>query len=328
MVATYRWPGLPHYSEAVIGWLTNPAPSALAAQVAGWDDDAWAAARWAIQVHGIAPLLHRAIEQWPDADALHPRLRAYLAEQHRLTSERAALLLQELAEILVACREAGITVLPLKGALLATRYYPEPGLRSMGDLDLLARPEDEARTLDLLVRLGYQPLARSWKHILLARPEGRGAVVSWEGDHPANPRSLDLHTRLGEQFWGLRYDLTQEVWAGSEPGTLLGVETRLLGPAALLHHLALHASSDTIARRLRLLHLYDITLVARALDTAGWRQIIASARAQGGERLLYPALAFTNRYYPVVGAPGGPGRGARRAAPRRGDIEKNERGPV
>jgi hypothetical protein len=302
MAQGYRSPGQLHYSQAVASWLTEPATHDLAAQVAGWDDSAWQAARWAIQVHGIGPLLHRTFAGQPGAEALHPQLRCYLAEQYRLSGERVALLLGELAELLHACSRAGIDVLPLKGALLAAHYYAEPGLRPMNDLDLLARPEDEPRLVALLTQLGYQPVARSWKHFELARPEGRGPVVSWEGEHPANPRSLDLHTRLGEQFWGLRYDLTASAWAGAEPGTLLGVETRLMGPTALLHHLAVHASSDTIARRVRLLYLHDIALVAREVDDQGWQQILTWAGEQREQRLIYPALAFTSRYYPVVPA--------------------------
>jgi hypothetical protein len=285
-----------------VGWLTEPEMRELAAQVAGWDEVAWEAARWAIQVHGIGPLLHQSLSGKPAAEALHPRLRSYLAEQYRLSGERVALLLGELAELLHACHSAGIEVVPLKGAVLAAHYYAEPGLRPMNDLDVLVHPQDEPGLLVLLERLGYQPVARSWKHFELARPEGRGPIVSWEGEHPANPRGLDLHIRLGEQFWGLHYDLTPAAWAGAEPGTLLGVEAQLMRPAALLHHLAVHASSDTIARRVRLLHLHDIALVARKLDDQGWQQILAWAAQQREQRLIYPALAFTNRYYPVVPA--------------------------
>jgi Uncharacterised nucleotidyltransferase len=302
MAQGYRSPDLLRYSQAVAGWLTDPEPRGLAAQVVGWDAAAWETTRWAIQVHGIGPLLHHMLAGKPGAEALHPRLRGYLAKQHHLSGERVALLLGELAELLRACRTAGIEVLPLKGALLAARYYAEPGLRPMSDLDLLVRPEDERRLVELLALLGYQPIVRSWKHLTLARPEGRGPVVSWEGEHPANPRSLDLHIQLEEQFWGLRYSLTEAAWAWCEPGVLLGVATRLMRPAALLHHLAVHASSDAIARRVRLLHLHDIALVAREVDDQGWQQILAWASEQREQRLIYPALAFTSRYYPVVPA--------------------------
>jgi hypothetical protein len=106
--------------------------------------------------------------------------------------------------------------------------------------------------------------------------------------------------RVAEQFWGIHYDLTAEAWDDAEPGALLGHTTRLMRPAALLHHLAIHATSDTIARRLRLLHLHDIALVAPHVDRQGWERIVAGARARGEQRLVYPALLVASRYYPVV----------------------------
>src|SRR6185436_15287113 len=161
----------------------------------------------------------------------------------RLSGQRVSLLLQDLGEILQACEQEQIEVLPLKGSLLATIYYAEPGLRPMNDLDLLVRPADEQRMLALLARLRYQPIARSQKHLMLARPESHGPVVSFTGEHPGNPRSLDLHTHMAEYFWGIRYDLTEEAWADSAPGRLQGDAARVLAPATLLHHLAIHASS-------------------------------------------------------------------------------------
>jgi len=301
-VPTHRSPNLPRISAIVTSWLTEPDHRPLAPLVASWDAEDWEAARWAVQVHGVGPLLDRAAERWPDAEALHPTLRGYLAEQRRLSGERVALLLRDLAEILRACEQEQIAVVPLKGSLLATLYYAEPGLRPMNDLDLLVRPADEQRMLRLLARLRYQLIARSQKHLMLARPEAHGSVVSYTGEHPDNPRSLDLHTRLAEYFWGIRYDLTDEGWADSAPGRLQGVEAFVLAPVTLLHHLAIHASSDALARRLRLLHLVDIALVAAKLDQAGWERIVAGAQRRGEQRLIYPALLLTSRYYPVVPA--------------------------
>jgi len=301
-VPAHSSPNLPRISATVVGWLTEPDHRPLAPLVAGWDAADWEAARWAVQVHGIGPLLDRAAERWPDADVLHPSLRGYLAKQRRLSSARVTLLLQDLAELLHACEQAQIAAIPLKGSLLATQYYAEPGLRPMNDLDLLVRPADEPRLLRLLARMRYQSLARSQKHLMLARPEAHGPVVSYIGEHPDNPRSLDLHTRLAEYFWGIRYDLTEEAWVDSAPGQLQGVAARLLGPTTLLHHLAIHASSDALARRLRLLHLMDIALVADKLDQAGWERIVVGAQQRDEQRLVYPALLLTSRYYPVVPA--------------------------
>ncbi len=302
MMSGYRSPNLPQCSAAVVGWLTNPRPDAVASTTAGWDADDWEAARWSMQVHGIAPLLDRAFESSANGAALPERLRTYLAEQRRLSGQRVARLLDELAAILQAARRQRIAVAPLKGSLLATNYYDQPGLRPMNDLDLLVHPADEARMLGVLTGLGYRKAARGWKHIVLSRPDGAGPVVSYEGEHPNNPRSIELHVRVAEQFWGIRYELTSEIWAGSIPGMLLGAQAQVLQPAALLHHLVVHASSDTIARRLRLLHLHDIALVAARVDHTGWSQIVRAAQARHEERLVYPALLLASRYYPIIPA--------------------------
>ena len=297
-----RSPNLLRCSAAAIGWLVQPRPDAVAATTAGWSDDDWEAARWAIQVHGIAALLDRAFEGSPNRQALPERLRAYLAGQRRLSAQRVARLLGDLTSILRAAALRGIPVALLKGSLLASGYYAEPGLRPMNDVDLLVRPADEPRMLDLLAELGYRQHARGWKHVVLSQPDGAGPTVSYEGEHPDNPRSVELHTRVAEQYWGIRYDLTDEAWAGSAPGTIRGAEAQVLGPAALLHHLLVHASSDAIARRIRLLHLHDIALVAARVDRAGWDAIVRAAQSRREERFIVPALLLASRYFASIPA--------------------------
>lgn len=289
------------YNPAVLQWVSAE-PVNLRAQVASWDAAAWEAARWSIQVHGIAPLLHVASQTWPDADALAPDLRAYLATQARQSRERVMLLLDELAEILAACHAAKIAVMPLKGSLLNACYYPAPGLRPMNDLDLLIRPADEPRLLNVLAKLGYAPVFSNWKHQTLARPSAYGPTVAWDGDHPANPRSLDLHTRLLELAWGMRYDATDDLWRESASGPLLGTQAYLQRPVALLTHLLLHASTNAFGRQLRMIQLYDIDRVAREISGDEWGKIISAARARREERLIWLPLALTNRFWPVIPA--------------------------
>src|SRR5206468_9832321 len=57
MMPDHRSPNLPLLSTTVIGWLTSPTHLALAPSVVGWGWQDWEGARWAVQVHGIGPLL-------------------------------------------------------------------------------------------------------------------------------------------------------------------------------------------------------------------------------------------------------------------------------
>jgi hypothetical protein len=81
--------------------------------------------------------------------------------------------------------EAGIPYVSLKGVASAS-YYPEPGLRMMGDVDFLIRREDVARASRLLESLGFeredgQPDRSDGIHIGYHRPAADGTTASiWE----------------------------------------------------------------------------------------------------------------------------------------------------
>ncbi len=60
----------------------------------------------------------------------------------------------ELEAISEAFEEAGIDHVPLKGSVI--KYlYPMPDYRKSGDIDILIRPEDEAKTRPILEKCGY-----------------------------------------------------------------------------------------------------------------------------------------------------------------------------
>lgn len=50
--------------------------------------------------------------------------------------------------------KAGVSYLPFKGEVVR-RYYPEPKLRTMGDIDLLIRSEDQKKTDEIMLANGY-----------------------------------------------------------------------------------------------------------------------------------------------------------------------------
>lgn len=61
---------------------------------------------------------------------------------------------QDFREVTAALAGAGIPVLSMKGMLLR-RDYPVPQLRTMGDVDLVIRPEDRSRCHEVMTGLGF-----------------------------------------------------------------------------------------------------------------------------------------------------------------------------
>lgn len=279
--------------ETILGWLHTPPTTSV-----GWDSTAWEEARWAIAVHGIAPLLYHRLHTTPSWGFIAPDIRHWLTEQYQFNQERAHRLKQELVTILGAAQEAQIPVVPLKGsAVLFTLYATTPALRPMADMDLLVRPADEARFTEILYGLGYLPDESTPRHRTFSHPAAR-EVVYTRGEHPDNPRGIQLHTQVNEQFWGSRLDVTDALWQGSV-ATFGSAYGWLSSPVGLMQHLLIHTSADVIAGKARLIRFYDIALLAPQLDDASWQQVIHNAMHQGEARWLYTALHIAAQYFKV-----------------------------
>ncbi|MFQ5614286.1 MAG: nucleotidyltransferase family protein [Anaerolineae bacterium] len=271
--------------ETLAGWLNGAEP-----QDPAWSPKTWQTFRTASQVHGVGPLLHRRLER---AAWLDPALRTWLADQYALNSRRIAKMQVELKEILALFREHRLPAMPLKGSILAATYYEDPGLRPMADLDLLVRPGDFERAAGLLAHLGYAQDVVHWKHIEFIKPDNR-RVVSREGEHPDNPRGLEVHLYCRETFGGPTVDLTGTMWAGASRGTVCGEEATLSRPEALWLHLAVHATYHLWQGKGRLIHLVDLArLTPHVEDPARWLQPVDA-------RFTYPVLAMLSAYFPTA----------------------------
>jgi hypothetical protein len=94
-----------------------------------------------------------------------------------------------LEEILGAAHGEGVEVTLLKGCAAAVRYYPEPHLRTMGDVDLLV--SDAQR----------EPLERQLHHLGFEQNGDPEEIVARDHHHslpfrlPANGLCLEVHTR-------------------------------------------------------------------------------------------------------------------------------------
>ena len=69
-------------------------------------------------------------------------------------------LFRDVSALLEALRAVGIETMILKGAALALLHYRDLGLRSLGDVDVLVRPHDVRRAVDVLTGRGWDPARR------------------------------------------------------------------------------------------------------------------------------------------------------------------------
>jgi hypothetical protein len=245
------------------------------------------ALRRLISAHGLAPFLARDPVAAPARATFSDELRSWLADEDERNRLRIDRLHAELAATLAALAANGIPVMPLKGAILTTTRGTDPHRRPMSDVDLLVHPVDRDAARATLTGIGYRRrLDRSrWPtHDTFELP-GNERVVTMDGEHPDNPRRIELHVEVKRHLWGWvdDDDLTPFLWAGASSGRVLGEAAVLPTLPALLAHLAIHATSDLLLARGRLIQWLDIVEMA---------PMTAAIVGDGLTRLPHPRLVF------------------------------------
>jgi len=281
----------PQAVETLAAWVLQPeqAPAAAAA----WPPAAWETFGVAAYLHGVLPLL------WamPWRTQLPRAVQETVEAGYRANAQRNERLLADLTRVLTAFSAAGIPAMPLKGSLLLEgNAYDDAALRSLHDLDLLVLPEHLAAATQVLQAIGYRIENRTWRHVVL-HPPGAATIVSWAQDHPDNPRYLDLHSHVREEFRGASYDLTPLLWQHAGPRPFLGVTAWAPAHPVLLHHLAVHASISLLERVLRLVHLVDLAMLTQGRPTDALADALTPLSADGA-RFLFPALGLLAHYQP------------------------------
>jgi putative nucleotidyltransferase-like protein len=173
-----------------------------------------------------------------------------------------------LDKILVAFAAQGIETIPLKGVMLAERYYPALALRPASDIDLLVRPDDVPAAMRALAALGYLPRAGSesltGKHAL--------RFLELQLSQPNGP-SIELHTTLA-RIPSYRGSLPlTKIWDRSRVEQVGGQRVLCLALQDELRYLSLHYAAQH--RDARLFWLVDIVQVVKALPRAwSWNAFV------------------------------------------------------
>jgi hypothetical protein len=246
---------------------------------------------------GMGPLLGFWIENGAvqAAGEIEELLRLHLFHNRR----RMALLTNAMREIVEQLNVENILPVILKGMDTAFRYFPDPGARSLSDIDLFVPAASILKAEQILSRLRYQrvqrtraPYACDWFDPTVRRMPRTLAFV-----HADDPWSIDvlatLDKRLPSGAW-IRFDA---LLSRVRPAYRLpGLRAQVLEQPLLALYLAAHFSQTllnaTVSRAL------ELVLVIRRDSAEGmldWDEFINSANIIGGARFVYPALVFVEQ---------------------------------
>ncbi|GAB4581721.1 MAG: hypothetical protein Fur0022_44710 [Anaerolineales bacterium] len=187
--------------------------------------------------------------------------------------------------------EVGIQVIVLKGAYLAYKVYRDPALRLMGDVDILVRREQLAKTVEVLDRLGYQTAKPFWiedecavrHHLPAFTQPGQPIIeVHWSLIAPTNKVKIDL----------------DGLWKRAMPLQIAGIPVFGLSPVDLVAHLSLHACRDRFVFGLRALSDIQETLTFFE-NSFDWSSLRQRAEEWQIERCIFLTLFLAARHLGV-----------------------------
>ena len=201
----------------------------------------------ALEPHKVFPLLAHRLAQTGTSELLPSELGAELQRSFTEARRLNGMLMLSLANILRAASALEVQPVLLKGALFADSYYPDVATRPMGDIDLLAAPNQAARLYEALARAGF---SRSPTHVVQAH------AVAFENTQGV---ACDAHAYLEMYPYASWSELAEQVTLRR----LRGVKACALKPNVMLAHLIEHMHGHLPELGVAMLWLLDIVFVLR-----------------------------------------------------------------
>ncbi|MDX1570078.1 MAG: nucleotidyltransferase family protein [Xanthomonadales bacterium] len=256
-----------------------------------------------VTAHGVGSLVHEALADNAVGREVPGHFRVWLKELAMAEAAAELARAEEIKGVLADLRRSGVEMLVIKGTALAYSLYPRPALRPRGDTDLWIRPADRQKVDQVLRKRGYE------------------TGLSAGGETAVRQLAYSLHTAKGiahslDVHWNLTDSpLLREAFSRDEavhaalPVPALGEEILTLGHAhallfACVHrikhrHSPYYVGSKAQFEPDRLIWLYDLRLLAEALDEPGWRVVLDSAERGRVRAVVADGLAAARQ---LVGA--------------------------
>jgi len=234
--------------------------------------------------HGTIPRLHLHLAAMYPGVA-QPAVMARIRAQYGYNSVRNLTHARELIRLLGALSDGGVEALAYKGPTLAAHAYGDLALRQFGDLDLLVRPRDAARTVELLADQGYR--GAPW-------PGGAAGAAHLQRTHVHALRNangsveVELHWAFMPHEFSFHADL-EAWWSRMERRAFGGTSVRALPAEELLLVLCVHGCRHLWVR---LKSVCDIAALIDREEQLDWERAFGEAHVSGARRMLALGLAL------------------------------------
>lgn len=204
--------------------------------------------------------------------------------------QKARRQIKELSEILDS---AGIIFVLLKGASAMLRLYPQPGLRTFVDLDILIPVDKVSEFKKVMAKAGYKPLAarNSLEDEELKKFDGHLDPFLKEKSIMIEPH-LSILDVGGEHLVAL-----PEIWRDKEKTNTNGVEVSHLSKEQFIVHTLLHCSRHLSDEGIIEIKGFTDLLYAIRTWRIDWSKVRDIARKWSLDNDILPVMATLNHYW-------------------------------
>lgn len=238
--------------------------------------------------HGLMPMLHYRLKQKQLLTMLPVGFQEQLRDAYLQSAARSLKNMLPLAHLLKAFHQAGVSFILLKGAHLANGVYPKPGLRSMGDFDLLVRRVEIPVAVQEPIAAGYQ-FERPYDLQLELQYAVHLPPLVKRGMYP-----IELHVDLLQQHYGMFMDV-EGAWQRRQPFDLEGVLAWGLGVEDLIVHTCIHAVNHGLEFGIR--PLVDLAeILNKYAGEIDWQRLSEVCLQSGSTGYVAPMLALARQY--------------------------------
>ncbi len=249
--------------------------------------------------HGVTLLLYQQINLALEKNICPGPVREALKCATARATAQELIHRRALEEVLAGLAQRDVVPLLLKGTPLAYTLYPRPPLRSRSDTDLLIQKEDFQAASEAFERLGYEPANVVTGDLVSSQ------LSYYKHDDYGVAHSFDLHWRISNSYIFGETFAFDELGASSIAIPALGTHAFGLGAEhalllACMHRLT-HRQAPFYVDGVayydsdRLIWLYDIHLLARAMTASQWERVIEVALQKGLQEVCLDGLqAATN----------------------------------
>ncbi len=233
------------------------------------------------EMEGVAGLLYQHLKTLALFGYLPKSLIGRLENTYHQTKKHTLAILKETEDLSPRFEQASIAVLALQGLSLMN-IYKDPGLRPLGDADLMVKPGYKWKLRRLLLRIGFQMPDFLY-------PDLFNKDDIW----------VDIHTHILnlERIRSRQYLFPEDLapmWVRAIPFFDKSGGLLLLDPYDNFIALAAHALKHSYSRLIWLVDLHE-SLLKWAGNTGGWEGMIERAYFWRQEKVVLYALILMER---------------------------------